>query len=66
MESTLGHFAFAVAFGLLFPIVSAQTQTPAPSSADDAAMAAQKAAFLALPEATRKAAQEALVRSAAA
>ena len=61
MKRALGHFAFAVAFGLLFPIVSAQTQTPAPSSADDAAMAAQKAAFLALPEATRKAAQEALV-----
>jgi hypothetical protein len=60
MKRALGHFAFAVAFGLLFPIVSAQTQTPAPSSADDAAMAA-KAAFLALPEATRKAAQEALV-----
>jgi peptidoglycan hydrolase-like protein with peptidoglycan-binding domain len=59
MKRTLSHFALAVAFGLLSPIVSAQT--PAPSSADDAAMAAQKAAFLALPEATRKAAQEALV-----
>ncbi len=59
MKRTLSHFPLAVAFGLLSPIVSAQT--PAPSSADDAAMAAQKAAFLALPEATRKAAQEALV-----
>jgi Putative peptidoglycan binding domain len=59
MKRTLGHFAFAVAFGLLSPIVSAQT--PGPSSADDAAMAAQKAAFVGLPEATRKAVQEALV-----
>jgi hypothetical protein len=59
MKRTLGHFALALAFGLLSPIVSAQT--PAPSSADDAAMAAQKAAFLGLPETTRKAAQEALV-----
>ncbi|HEY3624497.1 MAG TPA: peptidoglycan-binding domain-containing protein, partial [Roseiarcus sp.] len=37
----------------------AQT-TPAAPSAEDAAMAAQKAAFLALPEETRKAAQDAL------
>jgi Putative peptidoglycan binding domain len=52
----------AVGLGLLSPIVSARAQTqPAPPSADDAAMAAQKAAFLALPEATRKALQEALV-----
>jgi len=34
---------------------------PIPPSAADAALAAQKAAFLALPEATRKAAQNALV-----
>ncbi len=34
---------------------------PIPPSAADAALAAQKAAFLALPEATRKAAQDALV-----
>jgi hypothetical protein len=59
MKRTLGHFALVLAFGLLSPIVSAQT--PTASSADDAAMAAQKAAFLALPEATRKAAREALV-----
>ena len=59
MKRTLSHFAHAVAFGLLSPIVSAQT--PAPSSADDAALAAQKAAFMGLPEASRKAAQEALV-----
>src|ERR1700733_5668864 len=59
MKRTLGHFALALAFGLLSPIVSAQT--PAPPSADDAAMAAQKAAFIGLPEASRKALQEALV-----
>jgi hypothetical protein len=50
---------FAVGLGLFSPIVSAQT--PAAPSAADAAMASQKAAFLGLPEATRKAAQEALV-----
>jgi hypothetical protein len=59
MKRTLGHFALALAFGLLSPIVAAQT--PTPSSADDAALAAQKAAFVGLPEAVRKAAQEALV-----
>jgi len=59
MKRTLSHFAHAVAFGLLSPIVSAQT--PAPSSTDDAALAAQKPAFMGLPEASRKAAQEALV-----
>ena len=51
--------AFALAFGLLSPIASAQTT--AASSAEDAAIAAQKAAFMALPESTRKALQEALV-----
>ena len=60
MKRTPGHCRLRVAFGLLSPLASAQTP-PAPPSADDAAMAAQKAAFLALPEATRKAAQEALV-----
>jgi peptidoglycan hydrolase-like protein with peptidoglycan-binding domain len=59
MRQTLARAALALALGLLSPIVSAQT--PAPSSADDAALAAQKAAFLALPEATRRAAQDALV-----
>jgi hypothetical protein len=59
MKRTLGHVALALAFGLLSPIVSAQT--PAPRSADDATLAAQKAAFLALSDATRKAVQEALV-----
>src|ERR1700722_7504676 len=53
---------FVLALGLFSPLASAQTPMPptAPST-DDAAMAARKAAFLALPEATRKAAQEALV-----
>jgi hypothetical protein len=60
MKRTLGHFALALAFGLLSPIVSAQTP-PASSSSDDAAMAAQKAAFTGMPEAARKAAQDALV-----
>jgi hypothetical protein len=59
MKRTLGHVALTLAFGLLSPIVSAQT--PAPPSADDAAMAVQKAAFMGMPEASRKAAQEALV-----
>jgi hypothetical protein len=59
MKRTPAFAALTLTFGLLSPIVSAQT--PAPSSADDAAMAAQKAAFMGLPEASRKAAQEALV-----
>jgi hypothetical protein len=58
MRRPLTRFAFALALGFVSPAL-AQT-LPAPS-ADDAAMAAQKAAFLALPEATRKAVQEALV-----
>jgi hypothetical protein len=59
MRHTLGRFALALV--LFSPLVSAQAQTPsAQSSADDAAMAARKAAFLALPEAARKSAQEAL------
>ena len=45
---------------LAAPAVRAQTQ-PAATPAADAALAAQKAAFLALPEATRKSAQDALV-----
>jgi hypothetical protein len=60
MRQTLGHVAFALVLGLLSPPASAQTPPPAPST-DDAAMAARKAAFLALPEATRKAVQEAMV-----
>jgi peptidoglycan hydrolase-like protein with peptidoglycan-binding domain len=62
MKRTPAFVALALALGLSSPLASAQVQTPpAAPSADDAAMAAQKAAFLALPEASRKAAQEALV-----
>jgi Putative peptidoglycan binding domain len=50
---------FVLALSLFSPLVSAQSP-PATPSADDAAMAARKAAFLALPEGARKAAQEAL------
>lgn len=60
MRQTLGRVAFALVLGLLSPPASAQTPPTAPST-DDAALAAQRAAFLALPEATRKAVQEALV-----
>jgi hypothetical protein len=60
MRRTLRTVAFALVLGLVSPLASAQTPPPAPAAAD-AAFAAQKAAFLALPEATRKAAQEALV-----
>jgi hypothetical protein len=60
MERTPAFVAFALALGLISPIASAQTPPAAPS-ADDALMVAQKAAFLALPEASRRAAQEALV-----
>ena len=59
MRRTPAFVALTLAFGLLSPIVSAQT--PAAPSADDAATAVQKAAFLGMPEATRKAVQEALV-----
>jgi hypothetical protein len=58
MRRILTRFAFALALGFVSPALA---QTPPAPSADDAAMAGQKAAFLALPEATRKAAQEALV-----
>jgi hypothetical protein len=61
MKRTLGYLALVVALGVVSPAALAQAQTPAAPSADDAAMTAQKAAFLALPEATRKALQEALV-----
>jgi hypothetical protein len=60
MKRAPAGLVFAVGLGLLSPLALAQTPPAAPS-ADDAAMAAQKAAFLALPEATRKALQEALV-----
>src|SRR5580700_4705798 len=60
MKRAPAGLVFAVGLGLLSPLASAQTPAAAPS-ADDAAMAAQKAAFMALPEASRKAVQEALV-----
>jgi peptidoglycan hydrolase-like protein with peptidoglycan-binding domain len=60
MKRSPAGLLFALGLGLLSPPALAQT-APAAPSADDAAMAAQKAAFLALPEATRKALQEALV-----
>jgi peptidoglycan hydrolase-like protein with peptidoglycan-binding domain len=60
MKRTPAYFALALALGLATPAGFAQMPPAAPAS-DDAAMAAQKVAFLALPEATRKAAQEALV-----
>ena len=60
MRQTVRPVAFALFLGLVSPLASAQTPPSGPAAAD-AAFAAQKAAFLALPEATRKAAQEALV-----
>jgi peptidoglycan hydrolase-like protein with peptidoglycan-binding domain len=45
----------------LLPLAGSPASAQAPPAAADAALAAQKAAFLALPEATRKAAQDALV-----
>jgi peptidoglycan hydrolase-like protein with peptidoglycan-binding domain len=60
MKRTIGHFALALALGFVSAAALSQTP-PATSSADDGALAAQKAAFMGLPEASRKAAQEALV-----
>jgi hypothetical protein len=60
MKRAPAGLVFAVGLGLFSPLASAQTPAAAPS-ADDAAMAAQKAAFMGLPEASRKAVQEALV-----
>jgi hypothetical protein len=61
MRLALYSVAFALALGLVSQPALAQTPPAAGPPADDAAMASQKAAFLALPEATRKAVQEALV-----
>ena len=59
MKRTNASLAFALALGFVSPGL-AQTPPAAPTAAD-AALAAQQAAFLALPEATRKRAQDALV-----
>src|SRR5580658_138765 len=54
--------AQAIVVLAIFPAAPTRAQTPpTPPTATDAALAAQKAAFLALPESTRKAAQDALV-----
>jgi hypothetical protein len=60
MKRAPASVVLALALGLVSPLASAQTPPAAPS-AEDAAMAGQKAAFMGLPEASRKAAQEALV-----
>jgi putative peptidoglycan binding protein len=60
MKRTPVRFAVALALGFASAPGLPQTPPGAPAPAD-AALAAQKAAFLALPEATRKAAQDALV-----
>jgi hypothetical protein len=62
MKRMRADLVLVLVLGLFSPFAEAQAQTPptAPST-DDPAMAASNAAFLALPEATRKAVQEALV-----
>jgi peptidoglycan hydrolase-like protein with peptidoglycan-binding domain len=60
MKRASASLVFALVLGLVSLPASAQTPPDAPSP-PDAALAAQKAAFLALPEATRRAAQDALV-----
>jgi len=64
MNRTPARFMLLAASILAATLALAQTSPPkpaAPASAGDAALAAQKAAFLALPLSTRKAAQDALV-----
>ena len=61
MKRTLPRFAVALVFSVVLQSAFSQTQPPAAPARVDAAFAAQKAAFLALPQATRKAAQDALV-----
>ena len=61
MKRTSALFAFALALGFIVSPAFAQTPPAPPAPVVDAALAAQKAAFLALPEGTRKAAQDALV-----
>jgi Putative peptidoglycan binding domain len=59
MKRARVSLVYALVLGLVSPLASAQT--PAAPSAEDAAMAAQKAAFMGMPEPTRRAVQEALV-----
>jgi hypothetical protein len=62
MERKAARFVFVLPILALAIGSAARAQTPPPAPpAGDAAMAGQKAAFLALPEGTRKAAQDALV-----
>ena len=62
MRRTPARMIFALAASILGgPRAHSETPPAAPSPAADASMAAQKAAFLALSEDTRKAAQDALV-----
>ncbi len=62
MERKAARFVFVLPILALAIGSAARAQTPSPApAAADAAMAGQKAAFLVLPEATRKAAQDALV-----
>ena len=64
MKRTPARLALVLAASILALLAAAQTAAPQsspPSAAADPAFAAQKAAFLALPLATRKAAQDALV-----
>jgi hypothetical protein len=63
MKRSPSRFLLALAVLLLAPplaLAAAPSGAPAPAS-DTASFASQKSAFLALPEATRKAAQDALV-----
>ena len=62
MERKVTRFVFVLPILALAIGSAARAQTPSPAPAGaDAVVAAQKAAFLALPEATRKDAQDALV-----
>ncbi len=61
MKRTAVGFVVAATILLLGAVQTLAQTPPSAPSAPEAALAAQKAAFLALPEATRKAAQDALV-----
>jgi hypothetical protein len=62
MKRTPFHLVIALAASVLgAPLALAQAPPATPAPASDAAFAAEKAAFMALPQATRKAAQDALI-----